>query len=235
MGVFEPRMTITRVEPTRALVATPLGTMAFEARVQGAPLPIVEAHVCDGVLELRRYVHTLADVELLLLPFSPRLPDGMRVDGCVAAVWRIVARGDGAELAFRATWELGARNEDGGPNSGEHLTALTWYAPDVQVSLGTSDEEMLSYAAEDGFLPARLAPELGAEGALFTEYVGERDGLEIALPALLAGETAQVHMVLAWVTGELGQWECSPWYAVDGGPKEITRLVDEALGRRGPS
>lgn len=243
---FGAGICLRSLERSSARVATPLGSMALETISDGELLTATEALVGEGGIELRRYEHPHAAVELLLLSFPPRLPEGMRVDECVAAVWRTVAKEDGTALTFRAAWEPGARIEDGGErDDGESLVSLAWEGPSVRLSLGTSDEDMLCATAAKGeLLPTRLAatydvlvPRLVEHEAFanFAAYlpqtVGERDGLEVELPPLALGETAQIHFVMAWRTGEFHWQNASTWFAVDVSPWDIARMADEALGR----
>lgn len=228
MPQFDSPLNLPLVEPTPARLETPLGTLALRLIVDGEEAELRE-QFGEGLPCLRRFELGALSADLLMFSLEPKLPAEMRVDRCVAAVWRVRAQRDIPSVTLRAEWEDGARLEDGGPECSEHLTALTWYAPEFLLSLGTSDEEALAYAAKEGLLPTRLADVFLGQDGRVARFIGEWDGLLVELPPLLAGESAQVHMIVAWRTGEMGQWECAPWYAVDVAPREVARLADEAL------
>jgi len=141
-----------------------------------------------------------------------------QVDGCIAALWRVVAgRGTGS-IEIHCRW-LSSPGE-GDPRSGESLHALTWIRAGIAVTMGTEDAETLAGRAAAGGLglPQRLQ-------SLFVEpdsirYVA--DGLITVLPPLEAGEACEGHFVIAWgpETEDL-----ATWMAVDQPHPELSLKV----------
>jgi hypothetical protein len=237
MRPFEDLRGLAQTRLSRPVLDTPLGGLSFKADLGGTRVELLE-QFGSGLPCLRRFRGGSSRADLLLFEMASTLHGGHRVDRKVAAVWRIFASEDLPRTVLRAEWEPGARNEDGGYDGGQHLFALTWDAPGVRLSVGTTDEDHLCYLAHQGRLvPPRLQDTydrliVGYETNL--EYmpraVRERDGVEVEIPPLLAGEGIQIHFVVAWKTGEFDAMDVSTWFAVDVDPSIVARRAEQALG-----
>lgn len=194
------------------LIETPAGVL--HTRIVAGPLdtgttPATLTGTTSRGQRLSRWTCSHADAELLVHEITPSLPPEMRVDGCVAAVWRVRAHVD--IVAFLAECQFDPIAEpDGGPTSGEGLDAQTWrVGPDV-ISVGTEDGEMLSIRAErNALMPSRLQHDLG-----LTTVISTSRGLRIPFSSLRASETLQVHFVVSWVRTEDDE-RSATWFAVD--------------------
>ena len=206
---------------------TPLGDLSFCPWVGDERLRVSESLRGEGGLQLRRYAHVDLDVEFLIVPFVAKIPEDMRVDASFLGAWRAFAKRDAPPLTLRAEWMPGSRNDDGEYETGERLTAFTWYAPDAQVTVGTGDEEVLAYAAKIGLLPTRFAYAFEVDHEHWPQAYRNGQGFEVPLPSLRAGESARVHMATAWRSGDLEEQEVSPWFAVDVPIEEVSRLIGE--------
>jgi hypothetical protein len=129
-------------------------------------------------------------VELLLTRPALALPEGMRVDGAVAAVWRVRPTTDGV---FDATiaWNGDTAPTNGGPESGENLDAQSWTDGRTCVMLGLPDYRLGTSYRPDGFRVSRR---------------------------LERGINAESHVVCAWVAEP--RRDDSVWFAVDCTPRQ---------------
>ena len=176
-----------------------------------------------------------ARVELLRASVRPRLPAGMQLDGCEAAVWRYRARSDGLALTLRCGWDILPEGADGGPESGQALDAQTWDVGSQSVTIGTEDSEWLAQRAARGlWMPQRLESELETADPYPVTYLS--DGLQITLPDLAQGEIGQVHFVVAWAK-RLHEKDASTWFAVDMPPERILEQAGciDVLSHQEPS
>src|SRR3954462_14882128 len=91
-----------------------------------------------GVLRLRAWGTEGASVLFQIVPVLPTVPSGMRVDGCVAAVWRVAAaRRLAGPTQIGCQWVTPPG--EGHPESGESLLTMTWERPDIAIAIGTED------------------------------------------------------------------------------------------------
>ena len=231
MRLFEPFAALVAAPASPPRIETPHGGFDLVVLVDGEPLPVVGTLVVGVGVELRRYEHPLVAVELLTLPYVPRLPERMRLDRSVAGVWRARATAPTPPISFRAVAAADWKAGDGDVESGEGLMALTWYAPDGRVSLGTSDEGDLVSASKVGLLPERLAYAYAVDHEIWPRALEDNLGLETSLPPLLAGETAQTHIAAAWQSRPEERNDVSTWLAVDVFAREMAWQADAAVGR----
>ncbi len=213
-------------------VPTPLGNLGFEAVIDGVDVCGLVPSAVSNTPAGGRLFHWDIDLfraELLLTPLTPSLPEGMRVDGCWAGIWRVKAVVPAEELEFRCEWEPGHLWTKGSPDSGEWLDAQTWDDDIIQVTVGTQDALALASRAKHGdLLPPSWAEILGwsaleANGILRIDpVIYTPRGFRLSLPQLGRRELCQVHFVAAWSPAPSTPEEArndslyvSPWYAVD--------------------
>ena len=224
-------------------IITPLGTLTFDAEFDGILLgdlkPSSQYHLEHGGNVLN---WTLDDFTAELLLCRPRitLPEGMAVDDCWAAIWRLRAAMSRASMSggrpeFSCRWEPGYQWTEGGPHSGEGLDAQTWETDLAEVTVGTTDAEWLAGHAKLGFLPPRWADLLDfnysgivpdTDTGKFDPVIYLEDGFRIVLPTLEVGEMCQVQFLVAWASKASGGkaedvGNYSTWYAVDESPEKI--------------
>lgn len=210
---------LVRRSPRRAEVVSPLGTLALEARAGATTFAgVPHAELSDDTgRRLLIWDAPPVRAELLVRPVMPELPAGMRVDGCVAAVWRVGADADGAgEVVFRCAWVDGKAPAPGGPSSGQALAAQTWANAAWTVCVGTPDAEGVLWTwRNDGVsLPAAWRARVDvADPALVMIEEMDDAGITVRLPPLAAGETGQTHFVVAWA--RTAPDDVSAWFAAD--------------------
>ena len=148
----------------------------------------------------------------------------MAVQGCVAAVWRIHAKGPIGEWTFDARWAPGSVRAEGGPSSGQGLVASTWYHGPTVVSVGAPDAEGLANYERAGLsLPITWQALVGVDDlsqVFIEEYLP--DGLRLRLPELRSGEVGQVHFAVAWA--DAAAHEDASWFAIDVPPRHLLGL-----------
>lgn len=205
--------------PQPAEIGSPLGALALEARAGATSfrgVPHAELANRDGA-RLLLWDAQPVRAELLIRPAEPEFPAGMRVAGCMAAVWRVSAAVDGAgDVAFRCAWAEGAAPAPGGPSAGQALAAQTWANEAWAVCVGTPDAEGVLWTwHDDGVsLPAAWRARVDVpDPALVVIEEMDEAGITIRLPPLAAGETGQTHFVVAW--GRTGVDDVSAWFAAD--------------------
>ena len=159
----------------------------------------------------------LIEASLTVGEISPRIPPGMTVAGCVAAVWRVRALQHLRALSFGCSCPELPANADGGPTSGEGLDALTWKVPGWVVSIGTEDGEYLSGRATRGDgMPTALAGQLSMNSVVYAA-----NGMRLPLTSVRADDVVQVQFLVAWAARPETEDEdrdsrvVSPWFAVD--------------------
>ncbi|GEM_PF-1771919 len=113
---------------------------------------------------------------------SQCIPKHRSVDATHAILIRIQAISTTSEVVAKLWLEIDPTI--GGPASGECLEALTWTTSTCEVSLGTQDDEYMSFRAAHGLgFPRRFA-QLWSENNPVS-YL--KTGLEIHVPSLQAG------------------------------------------------
>jgi hypothetical protein len=174
-------------------VRTPFGEIDVTAAVDDHPLRLDAAVVYGTVSGARLWVWEggVFRAELLRCRPAYRLPDGMRVAGCEAAMWRLLATERPAECEVRCRWQAAGR-EPGSPEPGEHVESQLWSDEGRQVSIGT-----LKRGGAVHYLP---------------------DGFAVSAP-LERGAAFQTHFVVAW-SAERSARETTR-YAVDCTPGQV--------------
>lgn len=195
----------------------------------------------DGRRHWSRWEWDEFDIELLQGPIATALPPGMRVDGCIAALWRIRGkrvlkkrRPSGQEDwlgSVRCCWATEPSAAEGGPDTGEGLEALTWDISGGRLSVGTEDPEFLaSRAPYDRFF--RIGRRIDVDAVSFIR--SDQSGLEVPVPALRQGEWVQVQFVVAW-RNVVDADDVSTWFAVDQDPTHLLALLGERIQPPSPT
>ena len=158
-------------------------------------------------------------------PFRPHIPSSLEplISGCFGIVLTVVPHSPlNGVLAtcrrvgpdFNVRWT--------GPESGEHLDAMSWTDGTNSYCLGTADGELLSAVAYRGIsLPCRHE---GRYDLGTVRYLP--DGLQVPLAELLPNDPCTIHFACAWSDSSSPDAALASWFAVDTCPAAI--LATEA-------
>lgn len=202
---------------TKTFIETPLGNIKFDMRIDGEGLPTHSTSFSNGKGDyLTCWYSSLYDIELLICSPKLNLPEHLQVDGCRAAIWRVVLHEKEAACNFYAKWSDGFIWTSGGANSGEHLDAQTWENDKFEVSLGTQDGEMLqARVINNELMPAKLNSLV--DPLALIRYMP--NGLMVPLEQIFVDNICQIHFVVSWAHRK--QDDVSTWFAVDLYHKDI--------------
>lgn len=171
-------------------IKTPIGTLFFSAGASEGDLSnaaITKCHV------------------------KPIIPDGMRVQECIAVLLRCTARSPLRSAVFSCEWSdfEGA----GFGATGEGLDAWEWESEGVLVMVGTEDAEWLNARL-------KLQSEFGPDNYPITM---ENNKISIIVEEFPAHRELSLHFVAAW--NQLPEPKaCSCWYAVDMPHQRIVEM-----------
>jgi hypothetical protein len=225
--LFEFPFAVPTDERVVPALQTPHGAFRLQARFGGEPLPALPQAVYaqpSGEARLLHWRTSALTAEALVCRPELSLPEGMRVDGCLAVLWRVRAMEPVESCAFDCTWQERQNWLSVGAENGQGLEAFTWSDGRVTVSAGTEDgESLLARASRGRGLPLRWADPavLGcSEPDCIDRVHAYEDGLHLVLPDLRPGETCQVHFAVAWAPAAQNGGE-SAWFAVGCSPRQI--------------
>jgi hypothetical protein len=160
---------------------------------------------------LQEYRDSGVIVQTALGKYTPQLPQGLHVDGSLAAVLCVQTLAPLPWFLFECGWADPMAGVDGGPTSGEGLEALTWQTNNAVISLGTEDSEFLRGRARRGQSISRgLAEKLGPNTVRYSA-----SGLQIKLIVIPNAYAFQVHFLLAWNFCEDAENNLGTWFAVE--------------------
>jgi len=228
--LFDRRHAIATPSRTAAL-DTPLGAIDLVLATEGATVGGVapSSYVVARDVGILLWETSLLRAELLLAPIVADVPKYMKIDGGQTAVWRIRAAVALRTITFEARWRGGNAPLDGGPSSGQGLVALTWHHEHLELSLGAPDAETLAGQERAGMQMPRawhaLIDTNDPSAVVIEEYL--RDGFRLQLPALEAGEVAQLHFAVAWA--DAANQSDAPWFAVNLSPARLTQITESAV------
>jgi hypothetical protein len=133
-------------------IRTPLGEVDVSAAIDGHPLRLDAAVVYRTAGGARLWVWEggVFRAELLRCRPAYRLPDAMRVAGCEAAMWRLLATERPAECEVSCRWQA-ARRQSGSPEPATSLASQRWSDRGQRVSIGTPDRGGAVHYLPDGF------------------------------------------------------------------------------------
>ena len=227
---------------------TPLGTIVLRARIDdldteaASPACVWRRDLIRGFAWKTRSL----DVELLVLPYVPRIPVHMAVSGAWAVVWRFRAKEPTEASRFSCRWQAEATWTDWDVSSGELLDAMEWWDTTTRLAIGTGDDDYFdAHAGRVPWLPDRWADSFG----LWREAPAETlrvdchpDEMTVALPTLLNDELCQAHFLIAWRRDEEvndagrgnfraptsdGESPVDAWFAVEQNPEVFLRALAE--------
>lgn len=206
-------------------IETPLGRFTLSATLQPPMQAAAMDHVRAGDVDLYMWDAAAARIELRIATPALALPDGMRISGARAAMWRVRSR-QPLSVVYLSCELVTPTVREPVPESGQGLESLLWEAEDINVSLGTPDADGLLYFSQDGApLPASwTARDAELSTISLVEY--RPRGLRVTLPSLAAGELAQTHFVIAWAPPSATD---ATWFAVDQAPGALLRPGDAGV------
>ncbi|KNY25922.1 hypothetical protein [Pseudobacteroides cellulosolvens] len=198
-------------------VVTPLGKVCFSLKLGKTDLADFTSAFTNkkGDYVFGWYSDSF-DVELLICSPKLHLADNMHVEGCRAAIYRILLHDKELACEFSANWCSDYLWTDGGPDSGEHLEAQTCENDYYVVSIGTQDGEMLhSRAMNNEMMPAILNSSVDPLALVECSSTG----LLVPIERVFLNQVCQVHFVVAWTPKKPD--DVSTWYAVDMSHREF--------------
>jgi hypothetical protein len=169
------------------IYSTPIGHFKGHLEFSGPPKILVEAEVTLPILQAN-----------------------IKISECRIFNWKIKATEDCCSFKVTCKFEPNCKVV-GGPESGEHLYALSWESEKHIASLGTDDGEYLNLRAITNIIPKRFATD-NPEMLSWMSYSDA--GLEIKIPDLLENESIEVRFSIAWKEKELNKSDVSTWLAV---------------------
>ena len=190
-------------------VDTPLGPVTFAVQAGTTALsgkPDTTWRLANGTL-LHRWRRRAFDLELLLGPMDAQIPDHFPAVTLWAAAWRLEARHALPASAITAGLTPASPDIEGGPDSGEHLDAVTLANANAVMSIGGPDDEVLEH----------WGSECGPR------YLNDHT-LRWQLPAMAHSETAELTIAVAW--SEPTE-EPATWMAVDIAPGAAFRQLTQ--------
>jgi len=207
------------------LIVSPLGNVVPEVYFDDLRLskflPAVIGQVSDDAFI---YIWDFNNVHLELLRISivPELPQHLKVEKCIALLWRFKNLSKKINLRLKCQF-FPKRNAEWDSESGECLSAQCWEDADYKITIGTQDEECLEGRAFNSKgLPLRLAKQKLLDPELVENH---EDGIEVVLPPLLENEEGQIQFIISWVNKKETD-PISTWYAVDQKPEYILKSID---------
>jgi hypothetical protein len=236
---------VEREEASPPELITPLGTIAFYARI-GKRYSAASASTREwrgerirGFEWKMRTVH----VELLISPFDPGLPEHLRVDEAWAVVWRFRATKRIKAPIFSCRWKGRPAWTDWTPATGQLLEAAEWSNETIDLAIGTGDAEYYTgWSGRVPWLPMSWArpfwEDLGEDFHL-VDY--EANEIHLSLPAVSMDELCQAHFLVAWRRDDDAQplgsdsrtaASVAPWFAVEQEPEIFLKA---AAGGASPS
>jgi hypothetical protein len=223
MKLFNTKNTLHAVNLNILSYSTPFGNINFDFIFNGNQI----SNTKPKKIELTRktiiasWNFNECYVEFLRTDFIPKLPSKMKVESCVAGIWRIKSFCDGLIPTFKVYLEKEVSSEiDEFSETGEGLIAQTFENNIIKLSIGTEDEYYLSERARiQKWMPSRFLSIL-EENAI--EYIPS--GIQINLPKMELNECAQIQNVIAWCLKENS--EESNWFAVDQSSDYILKSID---------
>ncbi len=162
------------------LIRTPIGSICFDVKASSGEI---------------------SNAEISIAEIKPLLPDGMEVQGSIAALLTVVSPTQIKDLQFSCTWtDCDTR---GDACSGEGLDAWEWENTNQLVIIGTEDGECLSSRLSLGEITRDNYPVLM-----------DRNCIKINIEQYPANKELTLHFVIS--NNTLPEKEdCSCWYAVD--------------------
>lgn len=219
MKLFNSKERLKMAEIVENKILTPLGNITLTITTDTFhtnKVPVTNSfNLPNGGYILCWHTH-FVDVELMITPFNPKLPEYMKVDGSYGAVCRVKPKVKEISCSFSADWEDGYIWTEGWPESGQDLDCKTWENSKVKVSIGTQDGEILIMRSKkNDFLPVNYDESI--DPYTIVEYFDK--GLRVPINNIRVNEICQIHFVIAW--GKNIEYDTSTWFAVNALTSEI--------------
>lgn len=219
MNLFTIKSQLTPANLNPLNLQTPLGDLFFDCQMFNESLLIKHPSnimTFNSGSTWASWTSANYTAEFIKMSFLPKLPEGMRIDECIFAVWRVKV------LKKLRACQLSCKfnnNLEGSPESGEGLASQSFQDNSHALSIGTQDEDYLQQrSASNNWLPVHLKSKISANEINYLP-----SGFEITLPDLLAEDSIQIHFIISWTSNK--DSSISNWFAVDQRPK---RILEEA-------
>ncbi len=213
-------------------IPTPFGKVHLEVFYNKIPLSQFVPNIFGEISNKSSvciWAFNAVHIELLKTNIVPSLPLGMKVDQCIAFLWRFKSASN--DLSLKLICRLAFNNKilEVVPESGGGLIAQSWTVQNTRITVGTEDEDyLLSRSEHQNGLPLRLAENQLIDSDLI-EYLEE--GIQITLPPFQENEEGQIQFVVAW-GDKSDRDDISTWFAVDVRPQEILKSLTLGLNEK---
>lgn len=208
-------------------IHTPLGTIQLSVSLSEQSLHPDRSYTLKNDTLLYVYHQDTLECELILCQLNPELPEGMSVEACWAAVFRLKPKLDGVipECTFAANWQEGYTWTDYGSDTGQNLEAAQYSNEAYRLHLGTQDRDMLMLRRDQGDgVPLSFGQDMHGIRNADSKVWSSKYGLQVPMTTIAAGELCQIHFVVAW--SRMVEDDASTWFAVD----QLTESIVEAAG-----
>lgn len=183
MNLFNHAQNFIKGNTNALNLSTPLGPLQFDFSFNNnevfniKPVEIL----INQTTTLMRWSLDECFIEFLIFQFDPKIPPHMKVDNCVAGVWRIRNLSKNLKPVFKTYL---VDEQEGSPESGEGLISQLFQNESINLSIGTEDEEFLNQRAEiNQWMPERLKDNIHVEAV---ETIP--GGIRISLPPYIIKE-----------------------------------------------
>lgn len=221
MHLFKTSRPVKKTELNLLTFATLLGEIDFDLKINETKIksfrPLETVSFQNSAISC--WIIENAQVEFLQTHFKPKLSPSMEVKGCLAGIWRVKSFKD-SSISFRTVLNSNPLLQlESFSESGEGLISIAFESDEIQLSIGTEDEDYLdSRAQQKKWMPQYFSKEI-FESSL--EFIS--DGIEINLPLLKEEEDfIQIQFVAAWSLKRKDH-ETSCWFAVEQSPEYILK------------
>lgn len=222
MKLFKSLRESHEIDLNALVFSTPLGNIYFDFLFNGKEISNVKplkTEIIDQTI-ISSWDLDECYIEFLKGNFIPKIPFTMKVEACIAGIWRIKSLSKKLKPNFKVHLDTELISEfEENPEGGEGLISQNFENTNYKLSVGTEDEDFLiQRAIGRKWMPLRFQNLINPN---MIEYIP--GGLQIELPLLENGECVQIQFVVAW--SKKNYPEVSTWFAVEQSPNYILQSL----------
>ena len=206
MNLFKKSNLISQIKQDTLKYSTPFGNINFNCKINEFDVSKIKPSIIHAKEKtiISSWYFQECQVEFLSTNFNPKIPNNMKIENCVAGVWRLICFQEGIKPIFNIKLET---NLEGIPETGEGLISLAFENDTFKLSIGTEDEDyLISRAKMNNWMPTRFQ----TTDCYTIDY--EKNGIQISLPNLKKEDKIQIQFITAWSQPEYPE---STWFAVE--------------------
>ncbi len=220
MNLFKTSLPTQKVGLNPLIYPSPLGKIHFSLIINEKRIENFKP------LETRCFQKTIVStweieschIELLQTHFEPKIPSSMKVDDCLAGIWRIKCFAEEVKPIFKVILSSNSSLElNGIVESGEGLVSISFENTDMYLSIGTEDEDYLNNRAlENQGMPNHFF------GKIFSSAIEIlANGIAVSLPCLKVQDCIQIQFIVALSSKKHHKDSC--WFSVEQSPEHILK------------